>query len=132
MSTGTIQAFRNGMSPIVTTRGPGKLHLLSYDSNGGLPNHQGFTQTMNDGVTRFIISHSYTFTNFAFYWEGNGEAVWTIGDSLMRQPVGTSWATATSIPWNGQPLQSANVQTSAQSAVVRDNAATCFIVPPLT
>ncbi|KAJ7118868.1 hypothetical protein C8R44DRAFT_673117 [Mycena epipterygia] len=128
----TVQAFRNGVSPVVTTRGPGKIHLLSYQSNGGIPNHVGTITTTNTGETRFIISHSYTFEQFAFYWDGAGEAVWTLGDTLMRQLVGTSWATASSVPWTGQPVASADVTSQVSSAVVRDNAVTCFIIPGLT
>ncbi|KAJ6606269.1 hypothetical protein DFH09DRAFT_1386968 [Mycena vulgaris] len=47
-------------------------------SNGGLPNHTGTMATTNAGETRFLISHSYTFNGFAFYWDGAGEAVWTV------------------------------------------------------
>ncbi|KAJ6602286.1 hypothetical protein B0H10DRAFT_2080558 [Mycena sp. CBHHK59/15] len=114
----TVQAFRNGVCPIVTTRGPGKIHLLSFESN-----------VRRD---RFMISHSYSFTQFAFYWDGAGEAVWTLGDWLARQPVGTGWATATSVPWNGQPVAAADVRAAAESAVQRDNQVTCFIIPELT
>ncbi|KAJ7272896.1 hypothetical protein C8J57DRAFT_1128504, partial [Mycena rebaudengoi] len=131
-------AFRNGTSPIVTTRGPGILHLLSFESNSRLPNVIGFTETTNTGVTRFIISHSYTFTasctaifSFSFYWEGADVAVWTVGDNLARQPLGNSWAEAVCIPWSGQAFSSTDVQAAAQSAVVRDNQVTCFIIPPL-
>ncbi|KAJ6606268.1 hypothetical protein DFH09DRAFT_1119717 [Mycena vulgaris] len=127
-----VQAFQNGVAPIVTTRGPGKIHLISYGSNSGLPNHVGSITTTNARDTRFLISHSYTFTGFAFYWEGEGEAVWTLGDTLMRQPVGASWDTASAVPWAGQPLASTDVTAQVESAVLRDNAVTCFIIPGLT
>ncbi|KAJ7118873.1 hypothetical protein C8R44DRAFT_673125 [Mycena epipterygia] len=128
----TVEAFRNGVGPVVTTRGPGKIHLLTYQSNAGIPNHVGTITTTNTGVTRFIISHSYTFEGFAFYWDGAGEAVWTLGDTLMRQLVGKSWATATSVPWVGQPVTSADMNSQVSSAVVRDNLVSCFFIPALT
>ncbi|KAJ7491149.1 hypothetical protein FB451DRAFT_1222219 [Mycena latifolia] len=127
-----VQAFQNGVAPIVTTRGPGKIHLISYRSNSGLRNHVGSITTTNAGETRFLISHSYTFTGFAFYWDGEGEAVWTLGDMLMRRPVGRSWATASAIPWAGEPLASFDVTSEMSSAVLRNNAVTCFIIPGLT
>ncbi|KAJ7042119.1 hypothetical protein C8F04DRAFT_1031082 [Mycena alexandri] len=84
----SIVAFNSGNGVLVTTRGQRKVHLVSYGSNGGLPNHVGTINTTNNEVTRFMISHSYTFTGFAFYWEGTGEAVFSIGNQLLRQPVG--------------------------------------------
>ncbi|KAJ7778668.1 hypothetical protein DFH07DRAFT_698065, partial [Mycena maculata] len=69
----------------VTTRGPGKIHLPSYQSNTGLPDHVGTTSTPNAGETRFLIS-TRTHSPDSHSCEGLVEAVWTLGDSLMRQP----------------------------------------------
>ncbi|KAJ7671016.1 hypothetical protein B0H17DRAFT_948497 [Mycena rosella] len=128
----TPHAFQNGVAPIVTTRGPGKIHLISYGSNAGLENHVGTITTTNAGQTRFLISHSYTFTGFAFYWDGEGEAAWTLGDMLVRQPVGRSWAEASVVQWDGQLLAFTDVTTQVSSAVLRNDAVTCFIIPRRT
>ncbi|KAJ7042113.1 hypothetical protein C8F04DRAFT_994421, partial [Mycena alexandri] len=123
-----IQTFISGNGVLVTSRGPGKVHLISYASNAGLPNHVGTITTANDGETRFIISHSYTFTQFAFYWEGTGEAVFSVGDQLVRQAVGNGWNKAITVPYGGQPAVG-DVSGQVSSAVQRDNEVTCFIVP---
>jgi hypothetical protein len=126
-----VAAFINGVAPIITTRGPGKLHLLSYNSNGGLPNHVGTITTSNESFTRFMISHSYTFVGYAFYWEGSGEAVWTFGDILQRQPVGKSWSSASVVGYGGTSVASSSVENFVKSAVQRDSEVTCFIIPSL-
>jgi len=125
--SGTI--FLNGNGVIVSARGPGKLHLLSFASNANIQNHVGTITTTSEGITRFIISHSYTFTKFAFYWDGAGEAVCGKGQDLVRQPVGKGWDAATSVNWGSTDFTTQNVASSTTSAVNRDNAVTCFIVP---
>lgn len=121
--------YIDGRGVIVSARGPGKVHLLSYASNANLPAHVGTITTNREGVTRFMISHSYTFTKFAFYWEGSGEAVCGAGSSLIRQPVGTSWNAATCADWGSTSFTTQNVSTFTTSAVSRDNQVTCFIIP---
>ncbi|KAJ7771508.1 hypothetical protein B0H16DRAFT_1513740 [Mycena metata] len=76
-----------------------------------------------------MISHSYTFTGFAFYWDGTGEAVFSIGNELLRQPVGNSWTQAVNIPWSGQPATNSDVSGQLPAVVQRNNEATCFIIP---
>jgi len=127
----------SGNAVIVVARGPGKMHLISYASNAkDLPAHVGAISapswTQEGQETRFVISHSYTFTQFAFYWEGAGEAAYFIGDQLARQPVGTSWKGAINIEWGGSAATTKDVSGEVPSAVQRDNQVTCFIVPRLT
>lgn len=126
-----MSVFTNGNSLVVSTRGPGKIHLLSYQSNGKITNHVGSLATNNEGETRFLISHSYTFERFAFFFEGAGEAVYGMGSSLMRQPVGKSWNEASVASWGSASITTADVSAQVTSAVVRDNAITCFIIPDL-
>jgi hypothetical protein len=124
--------FLNGNGVIVSARGPGSIHLISFASNGNLPNHIGTittTPSTPDKVTRFIISHSYTFTKFAFYWDGAGQAVCGKGQDLVRQPVGNSWNVATCVDWGSANFTTQNVTTFTTSAVTRDNQVTCFIIP---
>ncbi|KAJ6546889.1 hypothetical protein B0H19DRAFT_244721 [Mycena capillaripes] len=123
--------FFNGQGILVTTRGPGKVHLISFASNAGLYNHVGTITTTNQDETCFIISHSYTFTRFAFYWEGNGEAVYSIGSQLLRHPVGNSWSKAVTFSWGGGAAVTSDVWSEVSSAVQRDNEVTCFIIPRL-
>ncbi|KAJ7621629.1 hypothetical protein DFH06DRAFT_1233134 [Mycena polygramma] len=129
-----MSAFMNGSGVLVTARGPGKIHLISYASNANLPNHVGTivtTATAQSDETRFLISHSYTFTQFAFYWEGSGEAVYSIGDQLLRQPVGNSWAKSVAISYGGKAAATSDVSSQVASAVKRDNEVTCFVIPRL-
>jgi len=134
--SGNTQAFFYGNAVVVVARGPGKMHLISYASNANLPNHVGAISapswTQEGQETRLVISHSYTFTQYAFYWEGAGEAAYFIGDQLARQAVGTSWKGAINIEWGASAGTTKDVSGQVPSAVQRDNQVTCFIVPRLT
>jgi len=121
--------FTNGLCLVVTVSGPGNVHLLSFQSNGGLQNVVGTVGTTSTGVTRFMLSHSYTFEEYAFYFDGTGEAVYGIGTDLARNPVGTSWTGASLATWGSPTITTADVSADVQSAVTRDNEITCFIIP---
>ena len=122
--------FFNGNGIIVTTSGPGKLHLLSFASNSGILNHVGVTETKSGGITRFLISHSYTFTKFAFYWEGAGEAVYGTPESLVRTALtAKSWVDAVGVDWGSSTFTKADVSTEAQKGVGRDGLVAAFIIP---
>jgi len=122
--------FQNGQCLIVTTRGPGKLSLLSYQ---GPPNSDanGSLSTTSTGVTRFLISFSHCYTQFAFYWDGAGEAVYSIGNGLERKPVEKSWAQASHVAWGSSVVDTANVTVVAAAALDRTNDTTVFIIPDL-
>jgi hypothetical protein len=124
--------YTNGIAPIVTVYGPGNLHHLSYASNGGIPNVVGKIPTIatsSENATNFLLGFSYTFTGYAFYWDGAGPAFWRVGNSPFREPVGTSWTAATSVPWGNEVILGANVQAQAATAVNRDNEVTAFFIP---
>ena len=122
--------FANGNGIIVTASGPGKLHLLTFASNGGIVNHVGVTETKKAGLTRFLISHSYTFTKFAFYWEGAGEAVYGTTESLVRTAlIAKGWADAVTVDWGTSSFGKADVSAEAQKGVGRDGLVTAFIIP---
>ncbi|KAK7040688.1 hypothetical protein VNI00_009594 [Paramarasmius palmivorus] len=124
--------FTNGNTLVVYARGPGRLHLLSYQSNAHIPNHVGAIQTTTQDsakITKFVISHSYTFERFAFFFEGPGEAVYSIGSSLQRQPVGKSWTQASVASWGSATITTADVSGQVPGAALRDEAITAFIVP---
>ncbi|KAK7439310.1 hypothetical protein VKT23_012803 [Stygiomarasmius scandens] len=121
--------FVQGQTIIVTTRGPGKLHLLSYQPNNGSKDHVGSTTTTNTGITRFVVGFSHYFTQFAFYWDGEGEAVYSIGNHLQRLPVGESWNHASSAPWGGHEITTVDVANIVPNAIKRDERTTCYILP---
>lgn len=127
----TMSIFHNGQALIVTTRGPGKLHLLSYQNNAQGVNVVGSTQTSSSGVTRFLISFSHHYERFAFHWDGAGEAVYGLGNGLERKPVGRNWQQASFIAWGSASITSSDVTAIARAATNRDNATTCFIIPDL-
>lgn len=125
----TTPIFSYGRGIIVSAKGPGKVHLMSYASNASITSHIGSITTDRPGVTRFIISHAYTFDKFAFYWEGSGEAVCGVGEDMSREPVGKSWKAATYVGWGEKSFSTKDVESSTTSAVNRDNLVTCFIIP---
>jgi hypothetical protein len=124
--------FANGQCLIVTTRGPGKLSLLTYQSNNGGVNVNGSLSTNNAGVTRFIISFSHNYERYAFIWGGSGEAVYSIGTGLERKPVAKSWSQASMVAWGATTVTTADVTNIAAAAVDRTNVTTVFIIPDLT
>ena len=125
--------FSHGTGLFVTAKGPGKLHLLTYASNHSLENVVGYVGTPAGtsprDTTCFIISHSYYYTRFAFYWEGTGEAVYGAGDSAIRYPMMKGWDKATILAWGSSSFTTGNVQAEVNTAVVRDQLITAFIVP---
>ena len=123
-----MSIFKRGNSVVVTTRGPGHIHLLSYDSNSKLTNHVGVTPTSNTGETRFLISHSYTFTKYAFYWDGAGEAVYGIGTGLERRPVGRSWTSASMVSWGSRNVTTGYV-SSLTTKISGHTEITAFVIP---
>ncbi|KAK7040684.1 hypothetical protein VNI00_009590 [Paramarasmius palmivorus] len=63
-----MSIFTNGNTLTVTVRGPGELYLLSYQSNAQLGDNIGSLTTASEGITKFVISHSYTYERFAFFF----------------------------------------------------------------
>jgi hypothetical protein len=128
-----MSIFVDGRALVVTIRGTGKLHVLWYDNNQGRPNIIGATETHNAGVTRFIISHNHYFEKHAFYWDGAGEAVSSIGSSLLRQHIGKNWTQASLVTWGATAVTTVNASGPASAAgnVNVNNAACAYIIPGL-
>ncbi|KAJ7898351.1 hypothetical protein B0H13DRAFT_1884309 [Mycena leptocephala] len=108
--------YTGGIAPIVTVYGPGSLHHLAYASNSALGNVMGAVATTSTSTTNFALGFSYTYTGYAFYWDGPGDAFWRLGNSTLREPVGTSWANATGVPWGTEILLGVNVEAQAAKA----------------
>jgi len=119
--------FTTGQCLVVTTRGPGKVHLLCYQNNSGPYVTVGSTPTTNAGVTRFMISFSHSFEKFAFYWDGTGEAVYGIGTDLRRSPVGKSWSKASLVAWGATTVTTADVTSFVPQ--IENTVCTCFVIP---
>jgi len=130
-----MSIFHNGNGIIVNAAGPGKLHLLTYgpESSHGVGSHNivGYVETFASGVTRFLISHSHTYNRFAFYWEGNGEAVYGAGESLIRMPVARNWRAATCVERGASFFTVHDVRGEAAKATIRNGQITAFIIPEL-
>jgi hypothetical protein len=118
-----------GKGIVITTRGPGKVHLLSYANNSGTSPHKAITTTSRKGTTRFVISHTFNFTKFAFYWDGASQASCTTGEDTGTVPVGTGWNAATCVTWNSYSFTTENVSSDVSRALDRNNLITCFILP---
>jgi hypothetical protein len=121
--------FASGKCLVVTISGPGKFYLLSYQSNAKMTNVQGTIDITGTGVTRIMVSHSYTFERFAFYFDGAGEAVYGIGAGLARLPVGKSLKEASTVAWGQGTVGTGDVSSQATSAARVDNLITAFIIP---
>jgi hypothetical protein len=109
--------FIEDQTLLVVTDGPGKLTLLSYGSNDGIRNHVDAKTTSKTGETRWVIGLSHTFTSFAFYWDGPGQAYARIGNSFELTPVGKSWKAASQVNWGATSFLTADVTAEATSAV---------------
>ncbi|KAF8521659.1 hypothetical protein JB92DRAFT_2785602, partial [Gautieria morchelliformis] len=71
--------FEDGEAILVTTHGPGNLHLYTYAASNGEGGVHGSVHTSRSGVSNFIIPYSYNYTQYAFYWDGDGKAECHIG-----------------------------------------------------
>src|SRR5271154_1568288 len=113
--------FVYGNTLIVYTRGPGNIHLLTYGGNNSvLGSCNGAIPTTNKGVSRYLISFSHNYTKYAFYWDGAGEAVYSIGTHLERLPVGRSWTKASTVAWGASTVVTADVTSDLAGAAPRD------------
>ncbi|KAK6980672.1 hypothetical protein R3P38DRAFT_2746710 [Favolaschia claudopus] len=127
--------YTNGLAPIVTVRGPGNLHHLSYNSVGGFGNVVGImpapvaanASDSNNTITKFLLGFAYSYTGYAFYWDGAGPAFWRVRGTQFTEPVGTSWSAATGVPWGDQINLGVNVESEVATAVNRDNQVVVFI-----
>ncbi|KAJ7500901.1 hypothetical protein B0H11DRAFT_769730 [Mycena galericulata] len=122
--------YWNGIAPILTAYGPGNVHHLSYASPslsnvvGQLP-----TPTTACNTTNFLLGFVYDYTGYSFYWDGEGPAFWRMADSSSNEPVGTSWANATSVPWGTGVTLGADVRAQVSTAVNRDDRIIAYIIP---
>ncbi|KAJ7190410.1 hypothetical protein GGX14DRAFT_605795 [Mycena pura] len=121
--------YTKGIAPIVTVYGPGNLHHLSYASNGGITNVVGIQQITSNETTNLLLGFSYTYTGYAFYWDGEGPAFWRDAGSTIQEPVGTSWTDATGVPWGSEVILGENVAAQAATAVNRDEEVIVYIIP---
>ncbi|KAF8487890.1 hypothetical protein JB92DRAFT_1463079 [Gautieria morchelliformis] len=126
------QVFGNGDGILVTTHGPGNLHLYSYAVSGGTPGAYGSVSTSRRGVSYFIISHSYNYSKYAFYWDGEGKAECTIRASSdpKTYPVGKSWEESSWVKWGNTEISTLDVSPEyfPGSGDVK-RFVTCFLIP---
>ena len=121
--------WAHGQPVIVTVTGPGKIHLLTYNTSMNHPTMVGTVEARPQGTTRFLVSHSYGFFKYAFYWDGSAEAIASYGP-VNRFTVGKGWNEAVCIDWGSSNFTYNNVATDAAAA--SENATvTCFVIPEL-
>ncbi|KAJ7612665.1 hypothetical protein FB45DRAFT_803223 [Roridomyces roridus] len=123
--------YANGIAPIVTTFGPGTLHTLAFNAGSCNVNVvAAVPATPNSaGITNWLLSFAYDFNDYAFYWDGAGEAFWRFGNSTLMQPVGTSWTDATGIPLGTEVIEGWNVASTAAAATNRGDMSLAFVIP---
>ncbi|KAH6907682.1 mucin-binding lectin 1 [Coprinopsis sp. MPI-PUGE-AT-0042] len=115
----------------VVTRGPGSLSLLNWDNPRNANAQEaviGSVATTNAGLTRWVVSFSLDYLQYALKWEGEGEAVYQIGKGLERKPVGRNWTSATTIRWGASAATTQDVSARASRAFPRDET-TIWIIP---
>ncbi|KAF8583520.1 hypothetical protein K439DRAFT_53049 [Ramaria rubella] len=123
-----MSVFSHGQGIIVTTHGPGKLHLYSYGSTGKPPGVYGSTTTTRSGISHFLISHSYTYTKYAFYWDGKGPAEYHWGGK--KGPVGKNWNHSSWVHWGNAYIEPLEVSPNYfHGASHQENNVTCFLLP---
>ncbi|KAJ7101808.1 hypothetical protein C8R44DRAFT_641388, partial [Mycena epipterygia] len=88
----------------------------------------GMIPTTSEGSTN-LLGWSQNYGGYAFYWDGAGPAFWRAGDSTVRQPVGTSWTNATSVPFGLPVVQGANVEAQVAVAANGGEVITVFYIP---
>ncbi|KAK6980745.1 hypothetical protein R3P38DRAFT_2808984 [Favolaschia claudopus] len=74
-----------------------------------------------NAVTNFLLGFAYSFTGYAFYWDGAGPAFWRVAGSQFVEPVRTSWSAATGVPWGNQIDLGLNVESEVATAANEDN-----------
>lgn len=121
--------FQGDASLMVISKGPGKLSILCYQSNGKLTNNVGHKSTKNSGETRWMIGFSHTYERFAFCWEGQGTAVYRIGDSLQTFPVGTSWSAASVVKWGASNIVTENVTANITGGINLNTTPILWVIP---
>ncbi|KAH6907685.1 mucin-binding lectin 1 [Coprinopsis sp. MPI-PUGE-AT-0042] len=122
--------FASDKQLTVVTRGPGALSLLTWGNiYRDTTSSVGAVRTTNTGLTRWVVSFSHTFLHFAIKWDGEGEAVYQIGNGLERKPVGRDWNNATTVNWENRIVVTENVSAQAAGATLRDELTTVWIIP---
>ncbi|KAF8492126.1 hypothetical protein JB92DRAFT_3004278 [Gautieria morchelliformis] len=122
--------FGNAEGILVTTHGPGRLHLYTYGASGGLAGVYGSVSTSRRGVSHFMISHSYNYTKYAFFWDGAGKAECRVGAKPKRYPVGNNWRESAWVKWGETEISTLDVSPEYfAGAVGRENQVTCFLIP---
>ncbi|KAJ7635526.1 hypothetical protein DFH06DRAFT_1100449 [Mycena polygramma] len=122
--------YTHGIAPIVTVYGIGNLRHLTYISETNDGTAVGAIPTTSEGTTNLLLGFSQNYAGYAFYWDGEGPAFWRAGvNSTFREPVGTSWANATSIPWAGPVVLGADVEAQAAAAGNVGQDVTVYFVP---
>ena len=122
--------FANGQGIMVTTHGQGNLHLYSYGKAGRDPGVFGYLTTSKSGTTKFVISHSYGYNKYAFFWDGPGEAEYCIGGNPKTHPVGRSWSAASWLKWGDKEVSVLDVSPDYfAGATDVGHLITCFVIP---
>ncbi|KIJ53189.1 hypothetical protein M422DRAFT_42948 [Sphaerobolus stellatus SS14] len=126
------QIYNDGEAVFVITRGQGKLHHFSYEpTRHEIHPHVGYLEITNEGTTRIVVGHSYLYHQFAFYWEGQQDASYCIGDTSEVHPVGNSWSDACGIALNDTAVSKIDVTsyTPEKSPGMQNHGVTCYILP---
>ncbi|KAH6907687.1 mucin-binding lectin 1 [Coprinopsis sp. MPI-PUGE-AT-0042] len=122
--------FASDKQLTVVTRGPGAISLLTWENTyRDTSSVVGAVQTNKAGLTRWVVSFSHNYLHFAIKWDGQGEAVYQVGEGLERKPVGRDWNTATTVNWGNRVVVTENVSARVAGATVRNELTTVWIIP---
>ncbi|KAF8521657.1 hypothetical protein JB92DRAFT_2889918 [Gautieria morchelliformis] len=128
--------FFNGDALLVTTHGPGNLHLYTY---GDVPERKkvgayyGSVHTPRSGVSNFIITYSYHHIKYAFYWDGEGKAECHVrwNSNPKTYPVaGKGWSQSSWVKMGDTEVSVLDVSPSYFSGASNaGNKVTCYLLP---
>ncbi|KAF8521660.1 hypothetical protein JB92DRAFT_2889967 [Gautieria morchelliformis] len=127
--------FLNGDAILVTTHGPGNLHLYTYGpaSMKEYGSYYGSVHTSRSGVSNFIITYSYHYSKYAFYWDGKGKAECHVrwNSNPKTSPVaGKGWGQSSWVKLGDTEVSVLDVSPNyfVRSSNV-GNKVTCYLLP---
>ncbi|KIJ53140.1 hypothetical protein M422DRAFT_42925 [Sphaerobolus stellatus SS14] len=124
-----VPIFQDGNTILVIPHGPGKLHLFSWGSTE-FQKRGGFVGAHRQGKSRFVIGFSYSFTHYAFFWEGEGEAHYRTSNDRTLHPVGKTWKHAIAVEMGKhQPVEMEVTAEMLRGANLTAPDVTCYLLP---
>jgi hypothetical protein len=89
----------------------------------------GGKSTTVSGISRWVVSFTHDYLSYGIIWEGSGQAVYSIGNSLETKAVGRSWTQATYIHWGDSFPSTKDVSGALGGATRIGDSPTIYYIP---